>query len=153
MTIEYNLAMSEVLCIINQSKESYKNKIPKSFLQFIEENADSTYKPNFDINVPLKDLNLRKETKGLLALIYRTYISNEEERQQYDKLLKNNSDIIEKQLNEKYDVYKVFAERQNMNSDQDEKIDNSSKSMVQYKKEGIFSKILNKIKSLFKRRN
>lgn len=152
MNAEYSLAMSEVLCIINQSEETYQNKIPKSFRQFIEENADLTYNPNFDIKVPLKDLNLRKETKGLLALIYRSYICNEEERQEYDDLLKKNSEIMQKQLSEKYDVYKVFENRQNYSFEKDGEIDNEPKAMVQYRKENIFTKIINRIKKIFRRR-
>lgn len=150
MNVEYSLAMSEVLCIINQSDDSYKNKIPLSFKRFIEENADTTYNPNFDVKVPLKSLNLRKETKGILALIYRSYICNEDERREYDKLLNKNNDIIQQQIAEKYDVYKVFDARQNTVPKQE--FDNAPKNLVQYKKENIFIKIINKIKSMFKRR-
>ena len=150
MNAEYSLAMSEVLSIINQSEDSYKNKIPQSFKQFIEKNSDVTYKPNFDLKTPLKDLKLRKETKGILALIYRSYICNEEERREYDKILKINDDIIQKQLSEKYDVYKVFDKRQN-NTDKQE-FDNTHKDLVKYKKENIFMRIINKIRDIFKRR-
>lgn len=152
MNAEYSLAMSEVLYIINKSEKIYQDKIPKSFIKFIEENADLTYKPSFNIEVPLKDLNLRKETKGLLGLIYRSYMCNEEEREEYDKLLKKNSDIIQKQLSEKYDVYKVFNDRQNKAFEKEEEFDNTQKSLIQYKKENIFIKIINKIKNIFKRR-
>lgn len=152
MSGEYSLAMSEVLCIINQSDDNYKSKIPQSFISFLKENADSTYNPDFDVNIPIKKLNLRKETKGLLALIYRSYICNEEERVEYDKILKQNEEKMQKQLSEKYDVYKVFNNRQNASFNKDEEIDNSPKAVVQYKKESIFSKIFNKIKNFFKRR-
>lgn len=152
MTAEYSLAMAEVLCIINQSQESYKRKIPQSFKKFIEENADSTYNPDFDINVPLKELKLRKETKSLLALIYRSYICNDEERIEYDKILKANSEEMQKQLNEKYDVYKVFNSRQSNNMESNQEFDNLPKDLVQYKRENIFNRIINRIKNFFKGR-
>lgn len=152
MSAEYSLAMSEVLCIINQSDDNYKSKIPQSFISFLKENADSTYNPDFNVNIPIKELDLRKETKGLLALIHRSYICNEEERVEYDKILKQNEEKMQKILSEKYDVYKVFNNRQNASFNKDEEIDNSPKAVVQYKKESIFSKIFNKIKNFFKRR-
>ena len=150
MNAEYSMAMSEVLCIINQSDDSYKSRIPQSFKKFIEENADATYLPKFDINIPIKNLNLRKETKGILALIYRSYICSEDERAEYDKLLKNNSDTIQKELTDKYDVYRIFDERKNSTKEQE--FDNAPKNLVKYKKENIFMKIINKIKNIFKRR-
>ena len=150
MNAEYSMAMSEVLCIINQSDDSYKSKIPQSFKKFVEENADSTYVPKFDINIPIKNLNLRKETKGILALIYRSYICSDDERTDYDKLLKNNSDTIQKELSEKYDVYRIFEERNSRTKEQE--FDNAPKNLVEYKKENIFMKIINKIKNIFKRR-
>ena len=96
MSAEYSLAMSEVLCIINQSDDNYKSKIPQSFISFLKENADSTYNPDFNVNIPIKELDLRKETKGLLALIHRSYICNEEERVEYDKILKQNEEKMQK---------------------------------------------------------
>lgn len=150
MNAEYSMAMSEVLCIINQSDDSYKSRIPQSFKKFIEENADATYLPKFDINMPIKNLNLRKETKGILALIYRSYICSEDERAEYDKLLKNNSNTIQKELTDKYNVYKIFDERKNSTKEQE--FDNTPKNLVKYKKENIFMKIINKIKNIFRRR-
>lgn len=151
MNAEYSLAMSEVLCIINQSDDKYKNKIPQSFISFLKENADFTYNPDFNVNIPIKELDLRKETKGLLALIYRSYICNEEEKAEYDKILKQNDEKMQKQLSEKYDVYKVFEKRQNYGSEEKDKIDNKPKAMVQYKKENIIIKIINKIKNFLRR--
>ncbi len=150
MSTEYSLAMSEALCIINQSKDDYKNKIPQSFINFIKENADSTYNPNFDINIPIKNLKLKKETKGILALIYRSYICNEEEKKAYDLLLKENNEKFQQELRDKYDVYKMFEENQRKMRENMQQVDNKPVEMVKYKKESIFRKIFNVIKSFFK---
>jgi len=151
MNVEYSLAMSEALCIINQS-DDYKNKIPNSFLNFMKENAEPNYNPDFNINIPIKELNLRKETKGILALIYRTYICTDEQKIEYDSLLKQNEQKMQEELKEKYDIYKIFNERQQKNVVQEPEFDNQTKEMVKYNKESIFRRIFNKIKSLFKKR-
>ncbi len=150
MSAEYSLAMSEVLCIIDQSKEDYKSKIPQSFINFIKENADSTYTPSFDVNIPIKNLKLKKETKGILALIYRSYICSEEEKKEYDLLLRENDEKVQQELKEKYDVYKMFEENQRKMRESLQEVDNQPVEMVKYKKESIFKKIFNIIKSFFK---
>lgn len=151
MNTEYSLAMSEVLCIINQSDYDYKVKIPQSFMNFIKENADSTYNPQFNINVPIKDLKLRKETKGILALIYRSYICNEEEKKEYDSILKQNEDKFQQQLKDKYDVYKMFENNQKKILKEEPEVDNSTIEMIKYKKESIFKRIFNIIRNFFYR--
>ncbi len=151
MNTEYNLAMSEVLCIINQSDDDYKSKIPQKFISFIKENSNPTYNPNFDINIPIKNLKLRKETKGILALIYRVYICNEEERTEYDSFLKKNDEKVQEELREKYDVYKMFEENQRKIMEEQAQVDNESNKMIKYNKESIFRKIFNIIKNFFKR--
>lgn len=154
MTKEYSMAMSEVACIIEQSNDNYRSKIPNKFLQFVLQHSDKTYQPQFDVNTPLKDLPLKKETKGILALIYRSYICNPDERKEYDKLLKENEEKHQKALNEKYDIDKIFeARQQEAAAIAQEAIepmpDNNQTSMVEYKEESFIKKIFNKIKSFF----
>ncbi|MCR5782384.1 MAG: hypothetical protein K6G90_06555 [Clostridia bacterium] len=113
MDKEYRKALSEVACIIEQSDGNYRSKIPESFLQFVLSNADPDYHPQFDIETPLKDLPLRKETKGVLSLIYRSYICTPEERIEFDRILQEN-EIKRKQ--ELYDQLLQEEEKKKQNS-------------------------------------
>ena len=153
MTKEYCMAVSEVVCIIEQSDDSYRKKIPNKFMKFLLNNVDPDYKPEFNINTPLKDLPLRKETKGILALIYRSYICTPEERKEFDRILKENEIKNQQSLSEKYDVSKMFEERQKeiITAEKENKILSSENntSMVTYKEESFFKKIINKIKNFF----
>lgn len=150
MNEEFALAISETLSIINSSTE--KSKIPKSFMEFLIKNANPNYKPEFDSNIAIKDLKLRKETKGLLSLIYLSYLSNEEEKVEFNNILKDNNVRFQQKLMEETDVYKVFNKRKNNNIQEKEKFDNNNVNMIEYRKENIFKKILNKIISFFRRR-
>ena len=73
MTENYKTALSETWCIIEQYSDEDKKRIPEKIKKYIRENKNQDYNPNFDVNVHLKDLELRPETKGLLALIYQSY--------------------------------------------------------------------------------
>ena len=157
MTEEYSLAISETLSIINSATIEEKNKIPKSFMNFLIKNANPNYNPIFDPKIAIKDLNLRAETKGLLSLIYTSYLSNDQEKIEFNKILKANQEKVDQEKRQQYDVYKVFDERKNRSFDnesdtQSEKLDNTEANIVQYKKETIFSKIIKIIKNIFKRR-
>ena len=100
----------------------------------------------------IKDLKLRKETKGLLSLIYLSYLSNEEEKVEFNNILKDNNVRFQQKLMEETDIYKVFNKRKNNNIQEKEEFDNNNVNMIEYKKENIFKKILNKIISFFRRR-
>ena len=154
MDEKYALALSETLSIINSATEAERSKIPKSFMEFLIKNSNPNYNPKFDPNIAIKDLNLRKETKGLLSLIYISYLSNEQQKYEYNTILNENYKKYEQKLREEYDVCKVFEERKNRNINigEDDKIDKFNTNMIQYKKNTIFRKIINKIISFFRRR-
>ena len=157
MTEEYSLAISETLSLINSAREEDKNKIPKSFMNFLIENANPNYNPIFDPNIEIKDLNLRKETKGLLSLIYLSYLSNEQEKIEFNNILKENQEKVDQKRRKQYDVYRVFDERKNRSFDntgeaKNGELDNTEANIVQYKRETIFSKIIKMIKNIFRRR-
>lgn len=154
MNEQYPSAFSEVICIIDRASDYEKNKIPKSFMNFLIENSNPNYNPQFDNNVEIKDLNLMKETKGILSLIYLSYLSNDEEKTKYKQLLNENYKLKEEELRQKYDVFKDVNKNNNTPDLQDktDQIDTKDMSMVQYKKENIFKKIFNKIIQIFNRK-
>lgn len=54
------------------------NKIPDTFMKFIEQKKSKSYIPNLNMDVSLKEQNLLKETKIILSLIYRSYLCSPE---------------------------------------------------------------------------
>lgn len=86
MEQEYCIALAEVNIILQQMQKENLGKIPKEFIQFVEENRDKNYVQNIKINL-LEDVsNLRKETKIILGLIYRDFFK----KKQVDAEIKNN---------------------------------------------------------------
>lgn len=156
---DYREALVEVLEILKHTNEKDRNKIPKKLILFFEKNASTTYKFTFDESKPIKDLNLKPETKGLLAMIYRNYWCTKEERLEYDTLLNDNQKIYDEHLREKYNPDKIFEnnfysnpfETQNQVQDKNSVIENTTEekhNLIIYS-QNIFSKIFEKLQNFF----
>ena len=142
MEEKYTKAFKEVYIILNKvSKEEY-NKIPKSFLNFIEENMHKDYTPQIYFNEYFEETVL-EETLLLLALIYRDYIISKEER---ETLIKNEEKQL-KELEESYSVENLFKKKKQENVE--DSIDIEQKLVV-IKDEKWYKKILKKILNIFK---
>lgn len=90
MTEEYRKALTELEIILKYGNIQNLNKLPTKLTNFIKNNKDNTYNPDFDKNIPIYQLNLKKDTKILLSLLYRKYWCNEETklkllREDYEK--------------------------------------------------------------------
>lgn len=72
---EYKKAISEVLDILNHTRKKDVDKISPAFMEFLKKNVDRMYKPELDHTKKIKDMNLRKETLSILALINKKFWS------------------------------------------------------------------------------
>lgn len=101
MTIEYQNALAEVDTILKIMSKDMLNKIPNSFLEFVEQKKSKYYIPNLDMELSLNEQNLLKETRAILSLIYRSYLCDSNER----KKLKIDDSI---ELNKKFSYENLF---------------------------------------------
>ena len=90
---------SEVDVILSKLDRRYYNKISKGFLNYININEDKEYKTYFVNNE--NSINISKYTQTLLALVYRTYFCDEEQRAEYDNILNNNQIRFDEEQREK----------------------------------------------------
>lgn len=145
-------AYSEVYQILNLLEEEYLDRIPKKVLDFFNETRDKEYKPIIDVNKPLNEQNLQRDTMILLAILDLNYwCDSEEEKQELLMMFNKNTELKikkQKELEEKYNPDYLFKKRQFV-SDFEK---NETLSMVEYKEPNIIRKILTKIKNMFKRK-
>lgn len=80
---ELSEAAVEINSIFENMSSEMLNKIPKKLQNFFREIASKTYKFEYDKNKTLEEQSLKLKTKGIIALIYRDYICNQEERKDY----------------------------------------------------------------------
>ena len=144
MLIDNKLAYAEIDEILNLLEDNYKEKIPKKVRDFFKEEKMNDYYPKIDINKPLIEQNLRRETIILLAILELNYWCEDEEKKQYflNKLAENEKE--EKELEERYNPDNLFKKRIKDNTVRD-------LSMVEYKKSNFIQVVLQKIMRFFKR--
>ena len=99
---------------------------------------------NLDYSKKLNEMNLKEETRGLLALMYENYWCPEEEKQDLQKKFYENEQKYQEELRQKYNPDNIFTKK-NKNIIE---IEDNQTQLIEYK-ETIFRRILNKIKALF----
>lgn len=117
--LEYSMAATEVLAVLKNFKKEDVEKISPQFLEFLKSKKLDNYKAEFDFSKPITELELRGSSKAMLGMIYRTYWCNEEEKKEYDKLLRKNSIEHQKQLREKYNPDEIFKKSNMVNSEEE----------------------------------
>ena len=81
----YAEASVEVLDILEHMDPNDLVKVSNKFIDFLKENASREYMCNLDYSKKLNEMNLKEETRGLLALMYENYWCPEEEKQDLQK--------------------------------------------------------------------
>lgn len=146
MVMENMLAYAEIDEILNLLEDDYREMVPKKVRDFFKEEKMKDYHPEIDIEKPLIEQNLKRETMVLLAILNLNYwCENEEEKQSFlNELNKNEEEKNE--LEEKYNPDNLFKKKQ------DESIQNNLQ-IIEYKKPNFIQILLTKIKKILKREN
>lgn len=146
MSDNYAKACSEVLSIIPYIEDNVSKKIPIEFIKMLQNIEDKEYKPNIDFSLKLKEQKLLKETRIILALIYRDYLCTSEERKE---LLKQEQKEKEKIQKEKQEKYKINFEQIKQKKEEKkiiEKLETPKETAImEVPEETWYKKIINKI--------
>lgn len=142
----YKNAFKEVYDILENTDKELLNKVPKKFIQFLENNMNKDYKSNIKNDIEINKQNLLRETEAIISLIYRSYWATDEEKKEFSVKDRNENLDIEKRKKQEFkNVEDIFAKRKNINK---VTIDNN---LMVIQKENFFKRILNKIFSIFKK--
>lgn len=151
MLMDNMIAYAEIDEILNLLEDKYREKVPEKVRTFFKEEKMFDYKPTIDVNTPLIQQNLKRETIVLLAILNINYwCENKEEKQFFLNELAKNEDE-KKKLEEKYNPDNLFKNKNNNDVSTDKIVEPQNISMVEYKKQGIFKRILDKITRFFKK--
>lgn len=77
------MAYSEVLAILNLLEASYASRVPHKVKAFFEEECLKDYEPQIDVDKPLTEQNLQRETMVLLAMLNVNYWCNSVEEREF----------------------------------------------------------------------
>lgn len=152
MLIDNMLAYAEVDEILNLLEDEYVNKIPKKVRNFFKEEKINDYKPEIDVEIPLTEQNLKRETMVILAILNLNYwCESESEKQQFlNELAENEKE--KKELEEKYNPDNLFKNKKHDSIEATYKGTTENLSLAQYKKPSLYKRILEKITRFFKRK-
>lgn len=139
--IEYIQANTEIKCLLKYFPINYIKKLPTKLLEMIYKNSDEKYNIDVDLKKDLKNQNISKKTKDMLAVLTYNYWSSETEKKDIIERLNENENIYQEKLREKYNPDSIFKDRQR----KAEAVENSN-AMIEYK-----VTIFIKIKNWFKR--
>lgn len=161
-SLKYHKAFKEVYILINDFSSELYIKIPKSFIKILKENMDKTYDVSLE---KLHSEGTMEETDAVMSLVFRDFICPdelskrlieydkkqiEEEIDRYNNIFGNN-EKVEEYIEDK-DKTKT-ADENKCESVNEEKENTENNQLVVIKEETIFRRIINLIKSLFKRNN
>lgn len=150
----YRNSFSEIIDILKHMKKEDVQKVSPEFIEYLRSNASKTYVSTLDHSKTIKEMNLNPRTKAILALIYNKYWSNTDEVDKNSEEDENVYEEYQKELSSKESTSLNSSVKTKDFSEQtvpEEKLeDNKNLKMMTYK-ESFFEKILNKIKTFFKR--
>ena len=147
----YGIAMAETLHYLKGISQDDINKIPDNFITFLKNNASQNYECKFDYTRPLKELNLKNETRGLIAMICLNYwCETEDQKNSFIEHLNKNEKKYQEELREEYNIDDIFKKKEFIPKVEKttENID-KNKLPVQAKRENIFKRVFTRIMKIF----
>ena len=144
----YSKAYTEILKIIEYLPDSEYQKIPQKLIEELNENSDKEYFFDIQSEEDFEKKELLKETEYIIYVLYRNYLSDEEEREQLIQLEKKAHNDSEENKRMKYNPNDIFKNKDKKVNDSNEKISNVV-AMPQ-NNESLFKKLWSKILSMLK---
>lgn len=134
----FNDISKEVLTVLSYWEIDLINKIPNSLMnELVDYAADSKKECFIDTNMSLQEQNISEESKDLIALIYYSFIANEDTKKEIKKIWDINEEKYQEDLQKKYNINNIFKKK---NIDNNENTD-----LIEYKEENNFIKFIKKI--------
>lgn len=147
--IKYANAYNEVLEILKYIPEEDYNKIPKEKIELFETNANDNYKFNYEPNKTLDEQNVSKIAKGIIAILFRDYWANDDQREKI--IAKQNYDRIklEEQKREQYNPDELFKKKKIDDVKENENKEEIYNLPIEVKKENFYQRIIKFLKNFF----
>lgn len=143
MEKDYSKVYKELYEIFKYLSKEQIEKVPKEFIDVVNSKKDDEYSYKVEHIKDFENQEMMRETRAILAVLYRDYWCSEEERKEILRKEKEEYIKEENEKKEKYD-YDLFKELRKEKQEEPEE-----KEIVVYK-ESFLKKILKMIKKLFK---
>lgn len=180
--VEDRIAIAEVDYIIHNMNEMYFNKIPQKVRDYITIVKKNNVEVKIDPKIPLHKQGLKEFTLYFLMILNLRYWCNDERRREILAMMENNQRKYEEKINNIFDqadsittaneenveevsenkpkqiikidnpTIKSSEESQVEDVQEEASIENKEEAIAEKPKENLFMKFINKLKSMFKRK-
>ncbi len=143
-------AYTEAVVIINNLKKEDYDKIPISYINYLEENCNPNYEFKYDISKRFSQQKVLDETKSVMFYLFEKFGATDKQKQIVENYKKLYYQKIEEEKKKIYDPNDIF--KQSNKSTIENIVENSSndnKIIIYNEQQNIFSKIIKKIKLFF----
>ena len=148
MSNAYAQACTEVLEILNSLSTEEINKISQEKMDFYRKHKDKDYIFEYDSGKTLKEQAVSKEAEAIIVTIFRDYFATDIQKEKLKNILMQNDYKKQNKLTEEYNPDNLFKEKHK--SLEIEQTQTKNVAIIEYKKEKIFSKVLDIIKSILR---
>lgn len=139
----YACAYKEVIELLKYFSLEDVKKIPEDLLKVFLVNMDKDYKFTVDEGKTFEEQTILEETKVIFAIIFRDYWATDYQRQRILAKEENDRRKMEEAKAKKYNTENLFKKKQ---------ITMPAENLpVNLEEKSIFSKIIDKIKNIFKK--
>ena len=143
----YANAYTEVLIVLNNLVKDDYNKIPKEYINYLEDNCNKNYVFKYDKSKKFIEQNLLEETKYILFGIFEKFGATEKQKSIINKFKLDYEIKLDEKKKEKYNPDDLFKNEQKTT------VVKNKNLPVEIKKENFFDKLINFIKGLFSKIN
>lgn len=142
-------AYQEAYTILQELDEEEYSKIPPEVIQALKENRNEEYYYEVDEDTELKYQPMLPETRAIIFNIFRNYLATPEQKEKIKRMIaeeRAKSEIKKKKQYNTENIFKTNTQAQTQVTSVKE-----TEALVEVKKEGVFKRFIEKIKSWFKK--
>ena len=150
MEDNYSKAYKEIIEILKYVPQESVNKIPQTIIYTFQAKMDKDYNFQVDINKCFEEQKILKETKAILANIFRDYWATPYQKERIKAKEKNDRQKLEEEKRMQYNPDDIFMKKQkDIENEKVEKVENYGDDLPVEVKEKFYKKIINFLKNLF----
>lgn len=146
----YANAYKEVLIVINNLVQEDYDKIPKEYIEFLENNANSDYDFKYDSSKSFDQQELLDDTKYILFGLFEKYGATEKQKLKIKAFKNNYNEKLEYEKRQKYNPDDIFNNKHNCIK---ETMSNKKNvDIVKYKKQKWYQQLFERLLNIFRKK-